>query len=198
VPADVPPGFRRLTQPAGLTVEERTNEISITSSQYRGRTDLEIQVPSRTNLRLTSLNGDITVDGVEGEIEVTSTRGDVTLTSVSGAVVAQSMNGAVVATLSRAPADKAMSFTTFNGGVDVTLPASIKANLKMLSYQGDVYTDFDLQLKSTGKPTPAAARPGEPATRFEINDAIYGSINGGGPEIELRTYRGRILLRKGP
>jgi len=31
----------------------------------------------------------------------------------------------------------------------------------------------------------------------EINRAIYGNVNGGGPEIELRSFNGSIYLRKG-
>jgi hypothetical protein len=194
----VPPGFRRLTQPSGLTVEERNNEISIESAgSQRGRMSLEIQVPLRTNLELEAFNGPVVVEGVEGEIEIKTTNGSVTLTNVAGTVVATTMNGTVTAVLSRVTADKAMSFTSFNGSVDVTLPSSVRANLKLSSYQGDVYTNFDLQPRSTRAQSTSPAKPGAPV-RVDINDAIYGSVNGGGPEIELRTYRGRILLRRGP
>jgi hypothetical protein len=33
--------------------------------------------------------------------------------------------------------------------------------------------------------------------RLEVNRAIYGTVNGGGPEIELRTFNGSVYLRKG-
>ena len=33
--------------------------------------------------------------------------------------------------------------------------------------------------------------------RIEINNAIYGSINGGGPDFEMRTFNGNVYVRKG-
>ena len=211
LPSDVPPGFRRLTRSRGFTLEERNNEMSINSGLFMPNADFEIEVPARTNLRLTAMSGRIVVEGVEGDIEVNSMAGPVNLTNVAGAVVAQSMSDQVTAVLSRVAADKAMSFTSFNGNVDVTLPASVKANLKLRSTQGDVFTDFDIQTRATPSPapTPATTQPSpggrdrsgrerarrEPA--FRLDETIYGTINGGGPEIELRTYTGRVLLRRG-
>ena len=46
-------------------------------------------------------------------------------------------------------ATKPMSFTSFNGDVDVTLPANLAADLIVASQQGDVYTDFDVQRAAT-------------------------------------------------
>jgi DUF4097 and DUF4098 domain-containing protein YvlB len=184
--------MKRLTPPRGFSIEERNNEVSINGG-FGGRS-FEIQVPARTNLDLSSFGGPIVVEGVEGELEVKSSGGPVTLTDVAGAVVATSTGGPVTAKLSRVSADKAMSFTSFGGNVDVTLPASVKANVKMRSMQGEIYTDFDLQQKPVGGTT---TRKGG-AFRFDANDAIVGTINGGGPEITLHTFSGRVLLRKGP
>jgi DUF4097 and DUF4098 domain-containing protein YvlB len=133
---------------------------------------------------------------VEGELEIENVNGPVLLTNVAGSVVANSVNGGVTARLTRVTADKAMAFTSLNGPVDVTLPATIKANLKMRSDQGEVFTDFDMQML----PSPAPAKPGTPRGgryRVEVNRNIYGAVNGGGPEIELRTFNGSVFLRKG-
>ena len=64
-------------------------------------------------------------------------------------------------------ADKAMAFTSFNGPVDVTLPATIKANLKMRSDQGEIFTDFDVQLRPPRRrpPTRPAAGTASIASR---------------------------------
>jgi hypothetical protein len=118
------------------------------------------------------------------------------LTNVAGAVVANSVNGSVKATLARVTADKAMAFTSHNGSVDVTLPASVKANFKLRSDMGGVYTDFDLQVRAQ-EPTPNPRRGNRGGTRIEVNRSIFGAANGGGPEIELRSFNGSIYLRKG-
>jgi hypothetical protein len=194
----VPPGMRRLTQMPGFTISEERNEIKIESASMRnGGGALELRVPQRANLKLGSVNGGtITVENVDGELEIENVNGAVSLTNVAGSVVANSVNGGVTAKLTRVTADKAMAFTSFNGKVDVTLPPTLKANLKMRSDQGDIFTDFDVQLRQGGdKPTSTPRRSG--GTRIEVNRAIYGSVNGGGPEIELRTFNGTIYLRKG-
>ena len=82
-----------------------------------------------------------------------------------------------------------------NGTVDVTLPASIKADLKLRSDQGDVFTDFDLQMQQSAASTSTSKNNGR--FRIDVNRSITGTINGGGPDIELRTLNGSVILRKG-
>src|SRR5699024_5562709 len=67
-----PPGMRRLTQAPGIEITEERNEIKIESSSMRnGPGSLELRVPLRTNLELSSVNGGtITVENVEGELEI--------------------------------------------------------------------------------------------------------------------------------
>ena len=192
-PDPPPTGLRRLTQGAGLSVSEENNQITITGAFNRGA-DIEIRVPARTNLNLTGLNGDDTiVENVEGEIEVSHQNAGLRLTNVAGSVVANSHNGDVRVVLTRLTSDKAMAFTSFNGNVDVTLPATAKANLAMRSDNGDIYTDFDVQTSTA--PAPRESRSGR-ARVFEINQSIIGAINGGGPEFELRTFNGNIYVRR--
>lgn len=193
-----PPGLRRLTQGPGFEITEERNEIRIESASMRnGPGTLELRVPSKTNLQLSSVNGGtITVENVEGELEIQNVNGAVVLTNVAGSVVANSTNGGVTATLSRVTGDKAMAFTSLNGKVDVTMPATIKANLKMRSDNGDIFTDFDVQLRQGGAPAPNTTR-NNGRYRVEVNRSILGSVNGGGPEIELRSFNGSIFLRKG-
>jgi hypothetical protein len=190
-------GLRRLTQPVGFEVEEHNNQVVVTSgarAENRG-IDFTIQVPARTHLKLSAMNdGPIIVENVEGDIEVNNQNESITLTNVAGSVVANAHNGKVKVVMTRLTADKAMGFTSFNSDVDVTLPASTKANLKMRSDMGEIFTDFDVQIR----PAASTAAPSGRGFRLEVNQSIQGSVNGGGPEIELRTFNGHIYLRKGP
>jgi DUF4097 and DUF4098 domain-containing protein YvlB len=189
--------MRRLAQASGFEISEERNEIKIEASTFRQNGGaLDLRVPLRTNLELGIINGGpITVENVEGELEIGNVNGAVVLTNVAGSVVANSQNGGVTATLSRVMADKPMAFTSFNGKVDVTLPASVKATLKMRSDNGDIFTDSDVQLQQA--PAVTRGRSDSGRTRIEVNRAIYGNVNGGGPEIELRSFNGSIYLRKG-
>jgi hypothetical protein len=236
-------GLRRLSQPAGLAVMEENNVMTISSGRLTGGSDVELQVPARTNLKLSTINGDkILVERIEGDIEVTAVNGSIMLTDVAGAAVVHSTNGEVKVTLRQVTAQKPMSFTSFNGDVDVTLPPNTKANLKMRTDHGEVLTDFDVQIQqrppsSTSAPAVVFVAPPVPplpplpplppgadsnererqarererqvrerdrqirdqkaGTRIELDSSIYGSVNGGGPEFELRTFNGNIYLRKG-
>lgn len=201
-------GLRRLNQPFGASVDEDTNVVTVsTRPQDNGR--LSIEVPARTNLQVSVVNGGgVVIEGVEGEIEVSNVNGPVTLTNVAGSVVAHSVNGDVVATLRQIGSSPA-AFTSLNGEVDVTLPASTKATLQLRSEQGDVYTDFELQTTPAPASGRAATRPradldrdarrrdvAKGKYRLDVDKAVYGTINGGGTEVELRTYNGDVYLRR--
>jgi hypothetical protein len=192
-------GLRRLTQRGGFSVDEQGNTMRLSSSQGRD-SHYTIEVPRRTNLNLNMVNGQtITVDGVEGDIETSNVNGPgTTLTNVSGSVVAHAVNGSVRATISRVTAQKAMAFSSLNGSVDVTLPASVKANVKLRSDQGDVFTDFDIQLTpAKDAPMVKDTRQSNGRYRIEVDRSLYGTINGGGPEFELRSFNGNVYLRRG-
>jgi DUF4097 and DUF4098 domain-containing protein YvlB len=191
-------GLRRLTQLPSFAVEEDNNRVSVNSGFGQNRAlDFDIQVPTRTSVRLQTMNdGAIAVENLDGELEVNNLNGPITLTRVAGSVVAHTLNGRVLATITRITAQKAMAFTTLNGTVDVTLPASLKADFKLRSDQGDIFTDFDLQMKPAASSVQDTRREGG-RYRIEVNRAIAGSVNGGGPEIEIRTHNGNIFVRKG-
>ena len=207
-----PPGLRRLTQNTPFSVEEDKNTVSIDVNSPTRSIDFTIEVPLRTSLDLETVMGSVSVEGVEGELEIESVNGAVTLTNVGGSVVAHTVNGKLVATITRAAPQQPMAFTSLNGSVDVTLPAAVKANLRLRSDQGDVYTDFDLQLRSDSSNANGNANPNPNPNprvdldrqradirrqRVDIDNAIYGSVNGGGPDFEMRTFNGNVYVRKG-
>ena len=200
---DAPPppaGMRRLTagRRGSLSVEEDNNRMEVRSRTINSEMDLEIEVPVRTNLELRVVNGgEIAVEGVEGNLEVNNVNGPVRLTGVSGSVVASAVNANVTVRLTRVTDAKAMAFSSLSGTVDVTLPATTKANLKLRSDNGDVFTDFDVQ--QTDPPARSGwvgPDRGNKRVRFESNSTIYGTINGGGPEIEARSFNGSVFIRK--
>jgi DUF4097 and DUF4098 domain-containing protein YvlB len=193
-------GLRRIDATAtGLRVEEQNNVMTVGTSAFNSSSELEIQVPARTNLNLHVVNGgDLAVDGIEGEIEVQNTNGNVRVTNVAGLVVAHSSNGNVLVSLRQVTANKPMAYTSLNGNIDVTLPASSKANLKMRSDNGEIYSDFEIQLRpSDSKPTLEDTRKQGGRYRIETERSVTGTINGGGAEFDFRTLNGNIFIRKG-
>jgi DUF4097 and DUF4098 domain-containing protein YvlB len=129
--------MRRLTQPGGFGVEERDNEMSVSSALNRdGAINLEVEVPMRTKLRVSIVDGGITVDGVDGEMEINTVDGGIMLMNVGGSVVAHAVDGNINAIVARVAPQAPMAFTSLNGDIDVTLPAAVKANLRLRSDQG--------------------------------------------------------------
>src|SRR5690349_3158612 len=51
-------GLRRLSQPAGLSVTEENNVMTISSGRLTDGGDVDIEVPARTNLKLSTVNGE--------------------------------------------------------------------------------------------------------------------------------------------
>lgn len=180
---------------SGLNVEEDNNVVEISAGWSR-TVDLVIQVPAQTSLKLRGTNnGNIEVENVSGELDIQNLNGAVTLKNVSGAVVAHSLNGKVFVTMDQITAGKPMSFSTLNGDIDVTLPASTKASVKMKTDNGDIYTDFDILMAAASKPqVEDGGAKGKYRVRFDR--ATAGSINGGGPEFQFTTLNGRIYIRK--
>jgi DUF4097 and DUF4098 domain-containing protein YvlB len=192
-------GMHRLeSRGTGLSVEENDNEYHIGVGTMNRTVDLTIQVPFNSSLKLRCLNdGDIKVEHVSGEIDVDDLNGGVKLLNVSGAVVAHSLNEDVIVTLDQVTPGKAMSFSTMNGDVDVTLPADVKARVKLKSDNGEIYSDFDVHTEaSPGGPNLNENHGKDGKYRVQFDKATYGTINGGGPEMQFTTFNGKIYLRK--
>src|SRR5258708_36420270 len=127
-----PAGMHRIDTSPGLQVEESENTIVIGVSDINRTSEISLQVPMDTSLRLRSINGgNIGVEGVSGDLDIDNTNGNVTVSHVSGSVVAHALNGRVLVSLDRVTPNKAMAFSSLNGNVDISLPADVKANVKM-------------------------------------------------------------------
>ncbi len=193
-------GMHRLDLPGnnGLDVTEHDNVVDIKTSVFSRPSNLVITVPRRSSLELKTIsNGGIQVEQVDGEIDVDALNGAVTLNGVSGSVVAHSLNGAIVARLDRVDASKPMSFSTLNGEIDVTLPDNVRANVRMKTDNGEIYSDFDVKLDSSGGV--ATADSGERRNgryHFRMDRTLRGTINGGGPEYQFTSFNGAIYIRK--
>ena len=141
-------------------------------------------------------SGNIAIDGVRGDIDVNNMNGSIMLTAISGTVLAHSLNGGIAIVFKEITPGKPMSFSTMNGDIDVTLPASTKADLKMKTDYGEIFSDFEIKIDPT--PQKVSEEPQREGGRYRISfDKYYlGSINGGGPEYLLKTFHGDILIRK--
>jgi hypothetical protein len=191
-------GLRRLAGSAsGIEVEEKNNEMTIQAGSWGNTVNLILRVPFKTSLKLSSVNfGEIKVDNVEGDLEIENVNGGIELNNVSGSVVANSVNKDLTVVFDRIDPQKPMSFSSVNGAIDVTFPAAIKANVKLKSEQGEIYTDFDAQMTVKMEKTEENKRSHGGRYKIKIDRALYGQINGGGPEYQFNSFNGDIYIRK--
>ena len=190
-------GLRRIPQTAGFRISEEGNRVKINGDSPNRSISFEIEAPLRSNLKLHTVNGgEIVVENIDGDLDVSNVNGGITLTGVAGSVNAGTTNGSVRTTLTRVTAEKPMAFTSLNGTVDVTLPPTTKANLRLRSDNGDVYSDFDVQI-APSTAVVQESRGSNGRYRISRNRSIVGAINGGGPEFELRTFNSNVYVRKG-
>jgi len=96
---------------------------------------------------------------------------------VMGAIDASTSGGTVTAYISEQPADDCR-LTTSGGGVAVTLADGIGVELDAQSSGGRVTSDFDV---SGGRST---------------KTSLAGAINGGGPELYLRSSGGGVKIER--
>jgi DUF4097 and DUF4098 domain-containing protein YvlB len=181
----------------GLTITEEDNVMSIGSQSMRYPVDITARVPVKTTLKLGGYqSGNITVENITGEIEVNNYNGSISLTGITGSVVANTFNGGLKVVFAGITPDKPMSFSTWNGDVDITLPADLRSTVKLYSEQGDIYSDFEIQMQARAKEAQKTERKAEGRFKIVFDKTIYGTIGGGGPEFSFKTYNGDVYLRK--
>ena len=194
---DTKNGMKRISASGGfeVTAKEADNTVTINTGNPMKALDLELKIPQDVKLKLGTVNdGEVNVENVSGELEVNNVNDKITLTNISGSVVANTVNGDVTVTFKTIDPKAPMAFSTLNGDVNVTLPADTKANLKLKSDNGDVFSDFDIDIDKTPSKIDKTTEPG--MYKIKKDDWVYGKINGGGPEIMMKNMQGDIYVKK--
>ncbi len=168
----------------GLEVTESSNRITIKKATSK-EGNYTIRVPADVAVKIEEKNwegSEIRIKGIKGEIEVKSLGSDVILEDVTGPVVANTTSGDITVVFSQVSQTGPTNISNISGFIDVTMPASTKANLRLESISGDIYTDFDLNTKD------GMQRIG--------GSTIKTTLNGGGVEVTLKAISDDVYLRK--
>jgi len=190
-------GMKRISRNGGLelTATEEHNVVKLTTKMVNTTMLLEIKVPQKFGLKVGTINnGDIVIENVSGEMEIQNVNGDITLTNISGSAVANTINGTLKANFKTIDTSSPMAFSTLNGNVDVTVPATAKFDVKLKSDRGEIYSDFDVDVDKSAPQATRTAKEG--MYKVSIDDWVKGKINGGGSEIMMKNMNGNIYVRK--
>lgn len=70
----------------------------------------------------------------------------------------------------------------------------LKADLKLSSKMGEIYTDFDIDIQKT---EPEVKQSTESKTyHVAISKYLMAKLNGGEPEFNFKNFNGNIIIRK--
>lgn len=140
----------------------------------------KLHVPRNLNLAIETVNGNVAVAGVSGTLELETTNGGISAKGTGGAINAETTNGNIDAEMLTVAGGRPMNLETTNGRIDVLLPSTIKADVSARTTNGKIHSDLPITVAGTiGK------------------NSLTGTLNGGGPDLILRTTNGGIQIRKG-
>lgn len=175
----------------GLSVTEEGDALTIREASNQGGEYL-IKIPQNARLSILQLNWngqDIDVRDMKSEIEIQAKNADINLLNIQGPIIANSTNGDITIVYSSISQEAPSMISTVNSEIDITMPATSKANLVLKSMTGEIYTDMDLKLKQKNVKGSEMALVGGGQT-------IEGSTNGGGAELGIKTISSNIYIRK--
>jgi hypothetical protein len=180
---------------AELEASENDNYVKISSGSWNSEIDVEIEVPAGIDLYADTYNdGELMISNIQGELELKNYNGEITALNISGSVIATTYNGDIKITFDKVTDGVPMSYVTYNGNVDLTLPGTTKASFKMKTEQGEIYTGFDMKVSSSGLVQNKDGRSG--TYKVSIDEWKRGEINAGGPEFTMKTNNGDIFIRR--
>ncbi len=189
----------------GLNAQVRDGEV-VVSQVGRGDGIIQVQVPNKSVVRIvqsTYHGGDLTVSNFKGELDVSMHYHQVKLTNAYGPLSVNTIYGGIFATFSEGVPTKDIRLHSTYQDVDVTLPGNTKANLRLSTGYGDMYTDFDVDVVANPKAAAKAGERGEASEDQEGHEdhadgdeGLTGTINGGGKLISLTASYKNIYLRK--
>ncbi len=173
---------------AGLYKEEKNGEIILTQISVNMDNSYVIKVPKQTNVHYThaSHHGDVVVlKNLDGKATIDASFNEVVLINHAGECDIVSQHGSINATFDKLPENGRIRLKSSHDDVDVSIPASAKANIRLSSSHGAIYTNLDFE-QTTSNGNLTAVNPKN----------LNGTLNGGGTDLTIESTHDNIYLRK--
>jgi hypothetical protein len=180
---------------AGLEISERDNRVNIDTDLPTNPIAIVARVPRRAKLNLSTVNdSEIVVRDIVGDLELENVNGPINATNITGSVIAESVNNPIKVGLSGVATDAATSLSSLNGDITLMLPAAARAEFHLDTAQGEITSDFELDIKPS-KPL-IERKEGRSGVSVRMEDVVIATVNGGGPVIRVKTLNGSIKIAK--
>ncbi len=197
---------RRLAEQVEIKIETTGGCVEITAEKpkkfgYHYSIGYTVRTPRRLSVEAQSVNGELTLTGVQGGIKVESVNGSVHANSVTGNIEASTVNGGLMmADISTSKIDAStvngqitivckevspakVGISTVNGSIDLTLPSKLDAHFDASTVNGSIRLDLGLGKVASKSRGDLEMDVGSGAGKYDlssVNGAI--SVSVAGPE----------------
>lgn len=159
----------------------RRGFLGLRSKSSSASIDYRIWAPKTAAIkRIESVNGPIVIHDFEGMVNGSTVNGPAELKALRGNIKVSTVNGAIKVSLDAEAPNQEIELDTVNGSIGLQAPSSINATFRGKSINGEIQTDFGLEVKK----------------QFPVGKKLSGKTGSGGTEIELNTVNGRISIEK--
>ena len=165
-----------------IKVERDGNHLGLKTGGGEGQVTYEIKLPHRLqHVALSTMNGNVKLEGVRGGLEVSAQNGNIKLEDVGGAISAKTLHGNMKIVLTADGHDAEQVFTVLNGNIGVELQGDINAVVKLEATTGSIDVDDALGLN---------------VVKQLVGQRAAGQLGTGGPPLVIKTLSGNIKLKK--
>jgi len=169
----------------GLSVRSNNGEKVISQVSRQSKQRYLIKVPAGVSVyyeHSTYHGKDIKLEDIASEVEISANYNSVNIKNASGPLTINSVYGHIEADFDQLQ-ENVILHSVYDH-VDIRLPASAKANVRLSTSYGKMYTDLDLETNT------------KEGMRNISSNRITGLLNGGGVDLQLKATYDNIYLRK--
>ncbi len=142
-------------------------------------TGFDLDVPRRSDLRLTSVNGPVAVSAVDGRIDLDTQNGPLSVSDAAGAIKGRTTNGPVKVRLAGSSwSGEGLDVETVNGPVVLTVPADYNARLEAGTVNGPINLGFPVTVQG------------------RLHRDVTTTLGSGGALVRARTTNGPLALKR--
>lgn len=163
-------GNKQLNVMYQITLPQNYNVDIDTSGGSIEIEDLKGKVDARTS------GGSISLEDMQGDVDIKTSGGSLDLDNIIGRIEARTSGGSIKLKLPKNPT-KDSKVKTSGGAITAYLAKNAAVNLSAKTSGGRVSSDFTVKGKTTKR-------------------SIEGTINGGGPELILKTSGGSVRIKE--
>ncbi|MBD3585804.1 DUF4097 domain-containing protein [Salinimonas sp. HHU 13199] len=185
-----------------FTVEFEQDDDGVTidgerEGQWYGgslRVRYAITLPEQYNIDVDTAGGAISVEALTGDVEARTSGGRITISDVTGDIDIKTSGGALDITNVKGNIDG----HTSGGGIDLKLTEQPEEDVSLHTSGGSINAMFpetvkiDLEANTSG----GRVKSEWPVQGSVSKREIEGKINGGGPQVDLKTSGGSIHVEK--